>query len=109
MIFAQSAAVASNAKAEIIIAVVSGVIVFTVTSALAAARRYARRELVDPFTKMNETIQAERDKRRKFQKKIVKRIAANEKKADLERRLQVTERTRVLSETPRRPLYRWRR
>jgi UPF0716 family protein affecting phage T7 exclusion len=75
--------------------VLSDILGALILAVLAFARRYYKRELIDPVRELRDDVRDEKRKRKRFQKSIVKRIDDYETKAQKERELQVEERTRV--------------
>jgi hypothetical protein len=67
----------------------------SILAAFALARRGIKRTLIEPLDELRKLLESERAKRRKFQRKIVRRMTHYEQRAAEERRLQIRERERV--------------
>jgi aspartokinase len=76
--------------------VLTDLLVASVAGLMAWAKRYYKRELIDPMRELKDDFKNEKRKRKVFQKVILARMAHYEEKASAERQLQISERARVL-------------
>ena len=87
--------VATNSGAGFWLGIVSALMTAAILGTLAFSKRWFKREIIDPIQELKADFKKEKSKRRRFQRKIVRRVDAYEARAAEERRAQIIERHRV--------------